>query len=107
MVEHCPYYGLGFVPMWACTLASCKHFYHCWCVTIHFSSFSKCIKVGCEEEMHAMWWSFARIGKLGTFPISDVGFKAFGSKRKFPQKVKFFPRSKVSAINTSILDVSM
>jgi hypothetical protein len=55
-VERCPHCGLRFTLMWVGKLASCKHFYHCWCVTIHFSSFSKCIKVGCEEKMHEMWW---------------------------------------------------
>jgi hypothetical protein len=56
MVECCPYCGLGFTPMWVGKLAFCKHVYHCWCATVHLNSFSKCIKVGCEEKMHEMWW---------------------------------------------------
>ncbi len=57
--------------------------------------------------MHEMWWNSIGIGKLGTFPISGVGFKAFGSKPKFLRKVKFFPIGKVSTISISILDVSL
>jgi hypothetical protein len=105
MVGCCPYCGLGFAPMWACKLASYKHFYHCWHATIHFNSCSKCIKARCEKEMHEMWWSFAGIGKLGTFQISDIGFKASSSKPKFPPKVKFSPKGKVFSINISILVV--
>jgi len=56
MVERCPCCGLGFTPMWVGKLASCKHFYHCWCAAVHFSYFSKCIKEGCEVKMHEMWW---------------------------------------------------
>jgi hypothetical protein len=105
MVECCPYCGLGFTPMWAVKLAFCKHFYHCWCVAVHFSSYSKCIKAKCEEEMHEMWWSSTRIGKLVIAPISNMGFKASSSKPKFPLKIKFSPRGKVSTISISILVV--
>jgi hypothetical protein len=40
--------------------------------------------------MHEMWWSFIGVEKRKISPISDVGFKAFGSKPKFLPKVKFF-----------------
>lgn len=43
MIKCCPYYGLGFSPLWSRTIASCKHLYHCWCVDIHFCTSSKCI----------------------------------------------------------------
>jgi hypothetical protein len=71
-------------------LVLCKHFYHYWCAIVHFNSSSKCIKVRCEKEMHEMWWSFIGVEKRKISPISDVGFKAFGSKPKFLPKVKFF-----------------
>ncbi len=52
MVEQCPFCGLGFAPMWARQLASCKHFYNYWCVATHFNISKKYIKPSCEEEMH-------------------------------------------------------
>ncbi len=79
-IGRCPFCGLGFTPMWARKLASCKHMYHYWCVIIHFNSLSKCIHLGYEEEMHNAWWSFIRIIKLGTLVVSKPKLKAPGPK---------------------------
>jgi hypothetical protein len=51
-VEHCPFCGLGFQPLWARLIASCKHVYHSWCAFVHFNQSRKCIHNFCGEEMH-------------------------------------------------------
>jgi hypothetical protein len=55
-VEHYPFCGLGFEPLWARQIASCKHVYHAWCAHVHFQMSIKCIETLCGEKMHDGWW---------------------------------------------------
>ncbi len=51
-------------------ITSYKHVYHCWCVDLHFSTSTKCIQVGCADNMHEAWWHFEGIKKLRSAIIS-------------------------------------
>jgi hypothetical protein len=43
-VEHYPFCGLGFEPLWVGQIASCKRVYHAWCAHVHFQMSTKCIE---------------------------------------------------------------
>jgi hypothetical protein len=88
IVEWCPLCGLGFAVVWIGKLAPCKHFYHCWCVIVHFNTLEKCIKLGREEYMHGGLWSSARIKKIEvSYLISN--FKPISRAKNFPPTHKF------------------
>lgn len=65
MVEKCSFCGLGFDPIWATRLTSCKHFYHDWCALSHFNTSFFCIENKCGQEMHDAW-NVVGLRKLGT-----------------------------------------
>jgi hypothetical protein len=67
-IDPCPWCTRGFDPAWDCQFASCQHAYHSWCAYSHFSSSTKCIFKGCNQEMHKDWWSMTGIKK----PITDT-----------------------------------
>jgi hypothetical protein len=40
----------------------------------HFGTFNKCVRQGCEEEMHEAWWQSMGLKKLDSLvPIEDGG----------------------------------
>jgi hypothetical protein len=68
-IAPCPFCTRGFDPAWDCRFASCQHAYHSWCAYSHFSSSTKCMFKGCEQEMVEDWWVMAGIMK----PVVDKG----------------------------------
>jgi hypothetical protein len=71
LIRLCPFFGLGFAPLWVHKITSYKHVYHCWCVDVHFSTSTKCIETGCAKDMQEAWWNSTRIKKLGNATISN------------------------------------
>jgi hypothetical protein len=80
LVEKCVFCGLGFALVWATKMLSCKHMYHGWCSTYHFSKSTKCILEDCAAKMHHAWWDCVGLSKLGTIDGLNV------------QKIKFEKR---------------
>ncbi len=101
MIQCCPFYGLEFSLMWVGKITSYKHVCHCWCVSIHFSTSSKCIQPSCREDMHETWWKSSGMNKLGTIVILDhAPCKDFGSRPEFLPLQK--PKTK-GTINSVLL----
>jgi hypothetical protein len=61
----CSFCGLGFEPIWATIVASCKHLYHPWCALIHFTFSTMCVDPSCEQMFHDNWWFYSGIKKPG------------------------------------------
>jgi len=72
-VEHCPFFRLGFEPLWARQIASCKHVYHVWRAHAHFSLSIKCINILCGQDMHERWWVATSIYE----PMNELSFPQF------------------------------
>jgi hypothetical protein len=71
LIGLCPFCGLGFAPLWASNITSCKHVYHCWCADLHFNTSTKCIQTGCAKDMHEVWWHSIKIKKAKNVTILD------------------------------------
>jgi hypothetical protein len=77
-VEHYPFFRLGFEPLWARQIASCKHVYHVWHAHAHFSLSIKCIDILCGQDMHERWWVATSIYK----PMNELSFPQFQQTSK-------------------------
>lgn len=71
-LDNCSFCGLGFAPVWAVKLASCKHAYHELCARIHFQTSTVCSEIDCKEEMHDKWWSSVGFLKPGVDTAVEI-----------------------------------
>jgi hypothetical protein len=74
-VEHCPFCGLGFQPLWARLITSCKHVYHSLCAFVHFNQSRKHVHNFCGENMHdGSWVVVKELLNMGAHQNQNVKF---------------------------------
>jgi hypothetical protein len=68
----CPFCLRKFKPIWNCNVVPCLHYYHSWCLLIHFLDSTMCIANGCKLEPCDKWWIAMDLTKrfltVGTTP---------------------------------------